>query len=963
MVLFDGSNIRNSINGQYNKVRNNILTLTWNPAAKRGTFMVKDAKDKIHKGQFALDMKQGEWHHIACQWSSSKGLEVYLNGKKVLNKKCSVIPVDIKAVPYPSMWQPQNFSVGATVQVARGRQLRDGKTAKFKGDIDLLRISSTLRYDKNFTPAREFTCDEDTRALYDFNRSFTGFSGGGICRMLGTYDSPQNILDSKIEYDGKMIQYFPAELPEMYDPDKMVCRVNYPELPVRDDVLAARKTVKKTFTMKPGETKTIELDKAPYMDYIEFSADNKITRHPILVNDGEIDCRSFGDIARTLNTGNTTELEKMYRIFNFMIFASDYFTSHQIDFPAHSDSSMRATSMALTMLNIYCGFNCGPLNDMLANIFTCSASAPATRTFGFGHSFQQVFYGGKNRLYDLSAQRFFPTESLEEAASLEDAEFSPNVLRAIGTSTDPRRHTFGPDHYIRLTTKMKVLQEPGFQKRVAYDLRPGESMRIYFNNAGLFNDLQTFVYKSYFKHMRAVNDIKDAKDSEAVIVDFNKKVRNKGRSKVFQSQRIFPHYSNAFLKFDGKPAKNNPAFGKFSADSFCYKVEMPYTITSAIYKATSNGKAVPLSISTDGAKTFHKLPLDENGAAVLDYEVRARHGYWIKIEKSVADIDNFSAITAVMLNSRVQTGKLRKGTNNLKFDADSKHPVKVTVQYRVDDGKIEIAGDAYNGAIPGNEHQLQLVEPGKSVTLDVKGAGKNTKVQTFGNISASFSNGKLTITANNSEEPFFAGVILDDNGRKKELTVLSAKGARLATVTGGSFAAGKGTSFVQPAKERIQKSLAFNKKDDAATVKFAPLDGGKYNVWVLLRTANVSTRMPLLKMQAADGTVIQAARTINHTTDFFKAQFGNKQFGRFKWDHAFILAHGAFFYDVPKCYTLPAGCDSFALSAILNVKFEVAAVLIMPMPTREFQTEMAKVLSGINCEPWKIAADGIPQMK
>ncbi|MBQ7396893.1 MAG: hypothetical protein IJW08_10180 [Lentisphaeria bacterium] len=957
VTLFDAANIRNSINGQYLPVRNSTFTLNWNAPENRASVMFKDGKDKVHKALFAFPMQLNKWNHVACQWGA-QGLSVYLNGKRVYCGKTPVAPIDLKKAKYPSTRMPQNFSVGATVKVARGQHLRSDKTPKFQGDIDLLRISSTIRYKNNFTPEKEFANDIHTRALYNFDRNFTGVSGGGVQWMFGTYDSVRPILARSVEFGGKEVAWFPASLPYGDDPDKVVNRLNYPVIPRRDDFLAARRVVKKSFTMTPGKVVELDIAKQPYMDYIEITADKKTISHPIVMNEGDIDCRSFGDIAKSLESFKGTELEKMYHIFNTMIHASDYFTSHQIDFPAHSDTAMRSTSMALTMLNIYCGFNCGPLNDMLANIFTCSGGAPATRTFGFGHSFQQVFYGNQNRLYDLSAQRFFPKESLEEAASLEDAEFAPNVLRALGTSTDPRRHTFGPDHYIRLTTKMKVLHEPGFQQRVAYDLRPGESMRIYFNNAGLFNDLQSFMFKDYFVLIKPVKDISEAGDSQSVVVDMNKKVRNKARLKVYQSDRIFPHYSNAFLKFDGKPEKSNPAFVKFTAKDFCYKVELPYTVTAAIYAAKSNGKAVPLSISTDGAKTFHPLKLDADGRAVLDYEVRARHGYWIKIAAPVSKVDSFSAVTAMMLNSRIQTGKLHAGVNRIKYNADTATPVKVTLQYRVDDGKIVISGNTYSGAIPGNERQLAVVEPGKTETYEVTGASADTKVTVFGKITAKLENGKLAVTALPADTPSFAAVILDDNGRKKELTVLAAPGARLITSDNGLIA-GKGSTMLNPTKERLQKSLAFSKSGALGEIRFAPLDGGKYNVWTLHRAANVSTRMPLLKMEAPNGTTIEAVRTINHGTDFFQAQFGNGYFGRYKWDNAFYLPKGNFFYSIPQCYNLEAGCSSMKLKSIRPVKFELAAVLVIPLPSRAFQTQMVKVLSGLNHEPWKIQADGI----
>ena len=953
VTLFDAANIRNSINGQYQPVRNNLLTLTWDPEKKRGSIMIKDAKNKKHEGVFKFDMLKDQWNHVACQWGEKDGVSVYLNGKKVFAKKGNVVPVDIKKVKHPSVWLPHNFSVGTTVVFARGRQLRHDKVPKFEGSIDLLRVSSKQRYKGDFTPEKEFKNDFHTRALYNFDRSFSGVSGGGIGKMLGTYDSPSHILSSNIECNGETAAYFPSEIADGLHPDKVLCRLNYPVLPVVQEARAARRIVQKKALMRPGKSFDLDLKSVPYMDYVEIGPVKSTVKHPIVITDGEIDCRSFGDITRSLGVSKLSELERIYRIFNFMIYSSDYYTSHQVDFPADSDSAIRSTGMALTMLNIYCGFNCGPLNDMLANIFTCSAGYPATRTFGFGHSFQQVYYGGKNRLYDLSAQRFFPTESLEEAGSLEDAEFAPNVLRAF------RGDTFGPDHYIRLTTKMKVLQEPGFQQRVAYDLRPGEKMRIYFNNAGSFNDLQAFMFKDYFNNIVPVKDYSEAPENIAAVVEADKVLRSKSRFKIYKSSRVFPHYSNAFLMFDGKVDRKNPAFRKITDSSFCYRIELPYTVTGAIYKAVSGGKAVPLSISTDGGKSFHKLALDDDGAARLDYEVRARHGYWLRIEKPISEVDNFSAVTAMMLNSRVQTGKLKKGKNTVRYEADTDTDVPVTIQYRVNDGEILFAGDAYSGSIPGNERQLTVVEPGKERLIKVTGASADAKVITFGPVNAQFKDSTLRITAGNIEKPAFGAVILDDGGRRKELTCLVASDTRLVTAVDG-ITPGAAVKMMQPRGERLQQSLAVYNSKGKAKVNFAPLAGGKYNVWMLLRIQNVGSRSPAARFTASNGTVIEVGKTVNHGSDLYKAQFGRGTFGRFHWDYAMKLTRGNFFYDVPHSYVLPAGCSSLDMDVVRGIKYEFAGLLIIPACSREFQTEMTKVLSGLNCEPWKIAADGVP---
>ena len=313
----------------------------------------------------------------------------------------------------------------------------------------------------------------------------------------------------------------------------------------------------------------------------------------------------------------------------------------------------------------------------------------------------------------------------------------------------------------------------------------------------------------------------------------------------------------------------------------------------------------------------------------------------------------------MMLNSRVQTGKLKQGKNTLRYEADSTGPVKVTLQYRVNDGKIIFSGGAYSGSIPGNERQLALVEPGKSVEIKVSGAGNNAKVRTFGPIEARYASGTLTVTAKDIKEPYFGAVILQDGERKKELTVMVAADARLVTAEDAVVPAGS-AKIMPPRGERLQKSLAAYNSNAKAKLNFAPLKGGKYNVWMLLRIQNVGSRMPAARFTAQNGTVIDVGRTVNNGCDLYKSQFGKGTFGRYHWDYAMKLTRGNAFYDVPLSYELPSGCSSLEMSVIRPIKFEFAGLLILPVPPREFTTQMTKVLSGLNCEPWKIADDGIP---
>ncbi|UKI32766.1 MAG: hypothetical protein L6W00_04190 [Lentisphaeria bacterium] len=176
-----------------------------------------------------------------------------------------------------------------------------------------------------------------------------------------------------------------------------------------------------------------------------------------------------------------------------------------------------------------------PLNNLAANLFCCSGNMPATQTFGYAHSFEQVFYDGKLHLYDLSAQKFFPSTDRESAASLRELE---TELLPFGLVTPPH----SADHFIRLFQRTFAEHVPSLLGRSAFTLRPGERFRIWFCNDGGYNDLQS----------------DNAKRKQTAVTDMTGETH--AASPVWQVDRIFPHYSNAYLHFDGKPQRKNPAF-------------------------------------------------------------------------------------------------------------------------------------------------------------------------------------------------------------------------------------------------------------------------------------------------------------------------------------------------------------------------------------------------------------------
>ena len=115
----------------------------------------------------------------------------------------------------------------------------------------------------------------------------------------------------------------------------------------------------------------------------------------------------------------------------------------------------------------------------------------------------------------------------------------------------------------------------------------------------------------------------------------------------------------------------------------------------------------------------------------LDYAVRARQAYWIRVKAPIAEVASFRAETEVMLNRRVFPGRLREGDNALTLRAVAGGPADVTVQWRTDAHAIEIEGGAYTGAIPGFERELVVLDPARGpLVLDVKGASPSAPRRT-----------------------------------------------------------------------------------------------------------------------------------------------------------------------------------------------------------------------------------------
>ena len=924
-----------------------LFSVSYTPVKKQWNISIQDGTDSRREFSFKYAMPLKKWSHVAVQYGKG-GVECFINGKKVFcDDKYNYTPRVInREFPYNDQIA-QIVAVGNSSQTARDKMVTSPKA-----QVDLVRVSGGKRYSGDFVPGKTAQVDDKTFALFDFDRSIDGKTANGLGKVYGSINSTAKFLKERtFSYNGKTVQYFPAKLLKERNPQVVLNTLNYPDMPTVSDFKAARKDNVVKYSAKSGERKELTVPANSHMNYIEIACPENVKelRHPVLIANQELDVRSFGDIADSLKDIKVSDYEKANMLFNLVLKASDYFMTHQATIIPHSNAVKHASYQALTLFNSYCGFECGPLNNMAANMFSCSGGLPATQTSGYGHSFQQVYFDGKNHVYDLSAQMFFPGFDNETPASLKELDRENGAFQAWGKG--------GGSSFSRQgATRGYSLHVPGMQKRIAYTLHPGEKARFYFYNDGNYNDIQ--VKRCIDKRAVHPNDPFPYPIEYRLAQKAPKELVSK--EQLYQVHRPFPHYSNAYFTFSGKPSKDNGAFSKITEKDFCYEVELPYPIVAGKYNAvTVDGKQAEIEISTDGGKSFRKLFTEADGRAV--YAVRARYAYFIKVKAPIDKIDRFEAYTEVMFNSRVQNCKLKEGNNSILFKAESGSDADVTISYRNDTKSIEIKDAPYSGAMPGFERQITAVEPGKSVSHAVVGVSANAKVICTDGITAKLDGEKLVVSAKKGlVSPRFDNVVIDDDGAKKELVVLVSENVRLVLAKDARLI--KGGKMVAANADTVQ-DCAVVKDSAQVAFDFAEIPAGDYTIWVLSRMDTNEARARTsrkefsreLSVVLPGGKHEHSITGINSGTEFFKAKYGKGK-GRFRWDAPIDNDHNKYPYFSPR-WTALDKCRSLTFQANKWHDIEIAAILVTPRTDNATRCELVKVLCGLNCEPWKIARE------
>ena len=922
-----------------------VFRLSYLPPVHKMILSIRDWKGKDFSREFdGIDLPDGKWTHIAVQWTPGGAAELFVGG--VSSGKMEIagyeaLPLGDKTISDINDHHATEFFLGASAGDTRLRRPGRNPETLFQGAVDNLRVSTGCRYSGSFTPSPLFAVDAETRALFTFDNGYDGVSGGGF----GWIPASVYANTGRTDYGGRA----PAKIAPENDPRLVFDIVNYRDVPAEREFRESRRPVRKSVRVEPGGAFAVDVPERFFMDYVEIS--NERGTKPIgcvrLVNKGRADPASFADLRSSICLDGLSDREKANRIFQYAISASDYFINNQVDFAAGGDVPHSVIMDGLAMLNGYCGFECGPLNTIVANLFPIVGDLPASVTLGYGHMFEQVYFDGKNHIYDLSAQKFFPSFDNVTSASLAEMGDEPGVFWRMGAS---------PDHYIRKGTCDRESRNPVYFERMAVTLNPGEVFRAYAANDGQMNNLQVMARgKTGARIKNGVGD--DERDYGRLVS------ADDSRMIVFRRDRIFPHFSNAFVTFDSRPTAGNPAFT--AGDGFfIYHVKNPFPIVFGEYAAfLKDGRTAALEISTDSGRTFRPLPRGRDGISRLEYLVKARHEYRIKVLCPMPSVERFIARTETMFNPRIFAGWLHSGRNDLTLGGEG-GAAEVTVAWREPAKEITIGDNpAYSGTLPGFERQIAVVDPERPLRLKVVGAGAGAKVRVFGKAKATLADGELTVAYDptsprlirrgddnpepRAEFPQIAVIEIVDGDAVKSLTAVISPGARLI---------------------QLDRPVCCRKAGETVSFPCEGMKPGKYAVFALARFPGEMERYGgafRIKDPENPRDMPTIAKYHNGAFDYLKAGYSRKGArARWKWDTAVITGkglpreHGAWSI---RMFAAPKKAYEVSLSGDVPEGAEIAALMVLPEPDFEARLDLRKILFGINCRP-QISHDGfLPQ--
>jgi hypothetical protein len=644
-------------------------------------FTIADAGCEQRTVRGPASLQSGKWHHIAATWDFPKAhLQLFVDGKRIAEHGPGTVPWPSSLVAEGGdkkskgigIMEDDTRSLPMQAFIGGDRSWDMGRSAE--SVLDEFRISDNVRYTEDFVaPRREFSADEHTRALFHFENERNGvhdsddrFVRGHLsCELpVQQQEAVLEILE-RDEIKRQMVVVKPHASDELFEANRASSRMTvtrpFRELPDPRFVEYREQQVEHAVQgMDDCLTLRVEGDFEPLMRSVTFqradSASAKTTLLPRWRANDNVAPFSVEDIKATLGANAKNDAEKAHEVFKYTLETTNYYDAHYCEtLPAQHRP--RVSYTLLKALNIYPFDQCGPMNHMLRKLFL-AAGISSSNASGTHHQFEQAFYDGGWRLFDLSSRMYW----LERD--------NATVLSRGGLEDDPYlklRQGGDANAWLRGRRTRATFGSAERPHNMDFPLRPGERVSICWHNEGRWFEvagdrepIPLAKIPPYFGNGAIVYE--PIAEGEAITLDnMEVELLNDGSSELR-------------AKDPAKPA------------ALIYHAQCPYILSDARVSgsfAAQEPGAVKLQYSplikgvgglSDAGENWTEVWHNESSGgeitvSMLD-QVTARYDYWLKLAFAPSDntkVTNLKVRTTFVVSPLALPGKLSLGDNHISF--------------------------------------------------------------------------------------------------------------------------------------------------------------------------------------------------------------------------------------------------------------------------------------------------------
>jgi hypothetical protein len=699
-------------------------------------FAIADAGGTLRSVRAVAPFRAGAWHHVAVTWDFPNAqLALFFDGEPIGRNG-----------PSGAVWPSSLVSKGTTRGIGIAEQ--DSRSMPMQafigGDadcqpqrgaeaiLDEFRISDCPRYAEQFKPARkEFALDGHTRALWHFENDANGIhdSDDGFVRGHLACELPRQqetaVLDvfagGRVERRTVLVAPHPDESLFAANRAENRLTVTRPFAGLPDPrFVEYRLCQTERVISSPDDDFTVSVggDWQPLMESLTFeladTADATTAIPRWRANDNVVPF-SVQDLNATLAPDVSDESQRAFEVFQYALATTNYFDAHYCE-TLPERHRPRVSYTLVKALNIYPFDQCGPLNHTLRKLFL-TAGISSQNAPGTHHQFEQAFYQGGWRLFDLSPRVYWLNRDNTTVAGRPDFEDDLYLKLRQGSSVQSalpgRRESFG-------------LSTPERPHAMEFPLRPGEQVRFGWQNEGrwfeLTEDRQPIPLSKvppYFGN--GTIDFQPVRGSEAMEADNLDFIRQSEGGQMLRAK---------------KPQQ---------AASLVYRLRCPYILSAASaqgqWSAARRG-AIRASLSFDNGRTWAEVwrNTELHGAWNLDIgsQIAARYAYWLRIDfepDGNATLSDFHVRTTFVVSPLSLPETLRLGDNRIQVAAETRPvPVKAVCRWyerHASDLGVDVEGIGYYLDGDRSCRNVLVAAPGGDVTLELTLTGRDCSAEIF----------------------------------------------------------------------------------------------------------------------------------------------------------------------------------------------------------------------------------------